>query len=90
MEMKTITAKDGSKYSYTTLDYSVANPLGVIKAMLTEYVLYEENNVGVIIGKLYKTSEGNWYDTLTIDGINTWLSANLKMAIDETEKNNQL
>jgi hypothetical protein len=86
MEMRTITVRDGSKYFYTTSSYTAANPLGIVKATLTEYALYNADSTEVPIGKLYKTNEGNWYDAPTENVINTHLAAFLKIAIDETEE----
>ena len=44
MSKTEIIAKDGNKYFYTTSLFNVENPLGVIKATLTEYSLYKMNN----------------------------------------------
>ncbi len=63
--MKTeITVKDGNKYFYTTSFYNAENPLGVIKATLKEYSLYKIDDSENLIGKSYKTDDGNWYDCL--------------------------
>jgi hypothetical protein len=86
MEMRTITVHDGSQYFYTTSFFDATNPLGITKAILTEYALYHPDNTEVPIGKLYKTNEGNWYDAPADNDFNTHLATFLKMAIDETEK----
>lgn len=86
MEMTAITVKDGSKYFYTTTSYNTTNPLGIIKATLIEYALYDALNNQIPVAKLYKTSEGNWYDMPAENAFNTSLSTNLKIAIDEMEK----
>jgi hypothetical protein len=86
MNKTKIIAKDGSKYFYTTSSYNAENPLGVIKATLTEYTLYKLDNSETPIGKLYKTDDGNWYDLSNNDSINSLLATSLKMAIDDLEK----
>lgn len=80
-----VTVKDGHKYFYTTSSYNVENALGVIKATLKEYSLYEDSTE-IAVGKLYKTDEGNWYDLPTNNSINPLLATFIKMAIDESEK----
>ena len=84
MEIK---AKDGNTYYYTTSLFNAENPLGIIKATLTEYSLYKKNEEA-LIGKLYKTDEGNWYDLPDNNPINPLLLTFIKMAIDEREKIN--
>jgi hypothetical protein len=59
MNKTEIIAKDGIKYFYTTSSYNAENPLGVIKATLKEYTLYKIDNSEILIGKLYKTDDGN-------------------------------
>jgi hypothetical protein len=81
-----IIIKDGNKYFYTTSSYNAENPLGVIKTTLKEYTLYRTNNSKILIGKLYKTDDGNWYDLSNNDSINSLLATSLKMAIDDLEK----
>jgi len=39
-----------------------------------------------LIGKLYRTDEGNWYDLPDNNPINPLLLTFIKMAIDESEK----
>lgn len=81
-----IIAKDGNTYFYTTSLFNAENPLGIIKATLTEYSLYKINDSETLIGKLYKTDEGNWYDLPDNNPINPLLLTFIKMAIDESEK----
>lgn len=81
-----ITARDGSKYFYTISSFNAENPLGIVKATLKEYTLYRIEEGERLIGKLYKTDDGNWYDLTTNNAINSHLSTFLKMAIDESEK----
>jgi hypothetical protein len=81
-----IKAKDGNTYYYTTSLFNAENPLGIIKATLTEYSLYKVNDEEILIGKLYKTDEGNWYDLPDNNPINPLLLTFIKMAIDESEK----
>ena len=86
MNKTEITVKDGDRYFFTTSSYIIENPLGVTKATLKEYSLYEMGNTKDPFGKLYKTNEGNWYDLPTDDSINPLLATLLKRAIDESEK----
>jgi len=82
-----IIVKDGNKYFYTTSFFNAENPLGIIKATLTEYSIYKINDGDVLVGKLYKTDEGNWYDLPDNNStINKLLATFIKKAIDETEK----
>lgn len=85
MEKRSITVKDGNKYFFTTSSCNVENPLGVIKATLVEYSLYNSDNSEIPICKLYKTNDGNWYDLLSDNSINALFSTSLKIAIDESE-----
>ena len=81
-----INVKDGNKYWYTISSYNAENPLGVIKATLKEYSIYNLDDREIFIGKLYKTEEGNWYDLPMNNSINPLLTTLIKMAIDESEK----
>ncbi len=87
MNKMEIKAKDGNTYYYTTSLFNAENPLGIIKATLTEYSLYK-NDGEMLIGKLYKTDEGNWYDLPDNNPFNPLLLTFIKMAIDESEKAN--
>jgi hypothetical protein len=86
MNKTEIIAKDGRKYFYTTSSYNAENPLGVIKATLKEFSLYNIEDSEIPIGKLYKTDDGNWYDLNTNTSINALLATFLKMAIDDLER----
>jgi hypothetical protein len=86
MNRTEITVKDGNKYFYTTSSYNAENPLGVVKATLKEYTLYKIGDTETLIGKLYKTEDGNWYDLPMSNSINSLLATFAKMAIDESEK----
>jgi len=83
MNRTEIIVKDGNKYFYTISSYNAENPLGVIKATLKQYTLYDSEN---LLGKLYKTDDGNWYDLPMTNSINSLLATFIKMAIDESEK----
>ena len=78
--------KDGNKYFYTITLYDAKNPLGVIKQTLKEYSFYETDNAENLVGKLYRTNDGNWYDLPTDTFINATLATFLKIAIEESEK----
>jgi len=86
MNKTEIIVKDGSKYFFTTSSHNAENPLGIVKATLTEYTLYKVDNSETLIGKLYKTDDGNWYDLPSNNSINSLLATFLKMAIDDLEK----
>ena len=86
MSKTEITVNDGNKYCYTISSYNAENPLGVIKATLKEYSIYDVNDSEIFMGKLYKTEEGNWYDLPMDNSINPLLATFIKMAIDQSEK----
>jgi hypothetical protein len=88
MEQKEILVQDGNRYAYTTSFINVENPLGIIKATLKEYTIYKIAETEILIGKLYRTKEGNWYDVPGNTPINPLLRTMVKMAIDESEKAN--
>jgi len=83
-----IFVQDGNKYVYATAFINIENPLGIVKATLKEYTLYKIAEIEILIGKLYKTKEGNWYDMPGNTPINPLLRTMIKMAIDESEKAN--
>ncbi|MBG9378435.1 hypothetical protein I5907_19520 [Panacibacter sp. DH6] len=85
MDKKEITAKDGNQYYYTISYANAENPLGIVKATLQEYAIYKSDN-DELIGKLYRTKEGNWYDMPENTSINPLLKTFIKIAIEETEK----
>lgn len=89
MEKTAIEVKDGNKYFYTTSTFNALNPLGVIKATLKEYSIFKMSEEEILIGKLYKTTEGNWYGLPGSNTINSLLATFIKMAIDETERVNK-
>src|SRR5690349_1162466 len=86
MNTNKIVVRDGSKYFYTTAFCDVQNSLGVVKATLKEYTIYKAGESEIIIARLYKTTNGNWYDLQTETSIDALLATTLKMAIDESEK----
>lgn len=86
MEKTEIFVQDGNSYAYTTVFVNAENPLGIVKATLKEYTLYKIAETELLIGKLYKTKEGNWYDMPGNTPINPLLRTMIKMAIDESEK----
>ena len=51
--------KDNREYSYTIKPFEITNSLGAVIATLQEYSI---TNLTGEKCKLYKTTEGNWYD----------------------------
>lgn len=90
MEQTEIKVQDGNRYVYTTAFVKVENPLGIVKATLKEYTLYKIAETEILIGKLYRTKEGNWYDMPGNTSINPLLRTMIKMVIDESEKANMI
>ncbi|MFN8271998.1 MAG: hypothetical protein U0U33_17150 [Chitinophagaceae bacterium] len=90
MEKTKIFVQDGNRYAYTTAFINAENPLGFVKATLKEYTLYKIAETELLIGKLYKTKEGNWYDMPGNTSINPLLRTMIKMAIEESEKANTI
>jgi hypothetical protein len=90
MEKMEIFVQDRNKYVYTTAFINAENPLGIVKATLKEYTLYKIAETEILIGKLYRTKEGNWYDMPGNTPINPLLRTMIKMAIDESEKANKI
>lgn len=86
MEQKEIIVQDGNRYVYTTTFTDARNPLGIIKATLKEYTIYKLAEPKSLIGKLYRTKEGNWYDMPGSTQINPLLRTMIKIAIDASEK----
>ena len=90
MEKTEIFVQNGNRYVYATTFINAENPLGIVKATLKEYTLYKIAETELLIGKLYKTKEGNWYDMPGNTPINPLLRTMIKMAIDESEKANMI
>jgi hypothetical protein len=88
MEKTEIFVQDGNRYVYTTTFINAENPLGIVKATLKEYTIYKIAETEMVIGKLYRTKEGNWYDMPGNTPINPLLRTMIKMALDESEKTN--
>ena len=70
-------------YTYYIQPYVLKNALGFAIALLDEYVVWDSSSNYY---KLYRTTDGNWYD---MDGVNPGnriavISA-LKVAIEERE-----
>lgn len=68
-QLKTVLGKqilldDGRKFQYITTQVEVQNALGIVAAVLQEYLITSDDGISY---KLYKTKEGNWYD---LDGQN--------------------
>lgn len=90
MDRTEIIVKDGNRYVYTADFVNIENPLGVVKATLKEYSIYKLEDREIFIGKLYRTKEHSWYDMPDTASINPLLRTMIKMAIDESEKNDAL
>ena len=88
MEKTEIFVQDRNRYVYTTTFINAENPLGIVKATLKEYTIYKIAETEMVIGKLYRTKEGNWYDMPGNTPINPLLRTMIKMALDESEKTN--
>lgn len=88
MEEKQIVLKDGSMFSYIKRPAEITNPLGVVIAILKEYIVTKNaEKSSDFFCKLYKTKEGNWYDKNEEEiPENKMLLQQLKSAIDELEK----
>jgi len=86
MEKTEIIVKDGNNYFYTTAYVNAENPLGIIKATLKEYTIFKVPDTETIIGTLYRTKDGNWYDMPGKAAINPLLRTMIKIAIEESEK----
>ncbi len=76
---------DGNTYSYSTSETVIENPLGIIKATLIEFTIFYPAEPDRIMGKLYRSHEGNWYDLPDGPSINPFLKALIKKAIEQEE-----
>ena len=90
MERREIFLRNGDSYHYTTSMYNVENPLGVIKATLKQFTVYITDSGEDLVCKLYQTDKGNWYDLTESNSIDSFLSASIKIAIDESEQESSL
>lgn len=86
MEKTEIIVKDGNTYYYTTAFVNAENPLGIVKATLKEYTIFKVAEPESVIGKLYRTKDGNWYDLPNVVTINPLLRTMIKIAIEQSEK----
>jgi hypothetical protein len=87
MENRELVLKDGSSYNFFTSFVSMENPLGQVRAMLTEYTLTEATPThGTIVYKLHKTKDGFWYNHPFMEKPGAFLMMSLKKAIDEAEQ----
>lgn len=82
-DKKEITLEDGRHFSYTITSVEIANSLGAAVAILDEYFITDSFGNTY---KLYKTSEGNWYDVPEVNvGIDKGVLLELKMGINEAK-----
>ena len=86
MERRDIFLRNGDRYSYTISIYNAENSLGVIKATLKQFTVYQPDSTENIVCKLYRTNEGNWYDLTDSNSTNSFLLTSIKIAIDESEQ----
>lgn len=77
---KEIILEDGTAYTYTVQPYEMKNALGAAVAVLDEYSFSKKGSLETY--KLYRTSEGNWYD---VGEENSSILRSLKLAF--TDKN---
>ena len=54
-----IQLKDGRQFTYQVIPTEIKNMLGAVAAILDEYIITDSEHT---IYKLYRTTEGNWYD----------------------------
>lgn len=87
-----IILEDKSRYYYTVRPYELTNVLGHSVAVLQEYdFTKQDEGSGPFSCKLYKTKEGNWYDTgETKMAVEKHVMRMLKSAIDAKENNTVL
>lgn len=58
-----IIVEDNSRFYYTVKPFKLSNALGNLITVLQEYnFIKTDDNDGKFFGKLYRTTEGNWYD----------------------------
>lgn len=60
---KEIVLEDGTAFMYTVEPFEIKNILGQTAAVLDEYSFTQK--AGIEVYKLYRTSDGNWYDMNT-------------------------
>ena len=82
-----IVLEDNSLFQYTIQPYELTNALGNIIAVLQEYdFIKKDDHGGKFSCKLYRTSEGNWYDLQDANiMVEKGLLRLLKSAIDAKE-----
>ena len=82
-----IIIEDNSQFYYTIKPYELSNALGNIIAVLQEYnFMKKDDSNGQPFGKLYKTTEGNWYDIEDVKPVSEKkILRMLKSAIDAKE-----
>lgn len=76
---KQITLEDGSQFYYTIQPFEMKNILGTAIAVLDEYIFTKKGTEETY--KLYRTSEGNWYD---VDDQNSDIESGLLLALKNT------
>ena len=87
-----IIIEDNSQIFYTIKPYELSNALGNIITVLQEYNFMKKEDISTqCVVKLYKTTEGNWYD---IEEVKPASEKNilrmLKSAIDAKENDTDL
>ncbi len=75
-----IILEDESEFFYAIRPFEITNALGVVVAVLDEYFI--TNKDGDLF-KLYKTNEGNWFDSPGVNASdNSTFLKQLKVALD--------
>jgi hypothetical protein len=78
--------KQNQTLYYFTQKTDIKNVLGKVSARLTEYKISVDEDMQIIMYKLYKTAEGFWYDPVDEhDKVSSKAKLQIKAAIDEKE-----
>ena len=85
LKNKTIVTKDNHQYFYTVASVEIANALNTAIITLQEYSITDLNGENY---KLYRTTEGNWYDIPSANSsVNSLRLMSFKLAINSQEMN---
>lgn len=85
LKNKTVVTKDNHQYFYTVAPIEIANALNTAIIILQEYSITDLNGENY---KLYRTTEGNWYDIPSANSsVNNLRLMSFKLAINSQETN---
>ena len=85
LKNQTIVTKDNHRYFYTVAPIEIANALNTAIITLQEYSITDLNGENY---KLYRTTEGNWYDIPSANpSVNNLRLMSFKLAINSQEAN---